>query len=104
MSFKLLKQAITDFRQKSRCPFCKSRFTEDSISVVASLPGRQVGECQGLFFIICPKCSANAWLIIGVRSVTEQLRKTATVIGSKDITEMHNFLQTWQGDLKELLT
>lgn len=109
MSFKLLKQLVTHLRQKTICPFCKIRFPEDSFFVLATSMDFLTGA--GLFFIVCPKCFAQAFLFAEVTNVTAKLReenirvqtKSAKGVTMDEILDMHNFLKTWQGDdVKEL--
>lgn len=111
MSFKLLKQVIAHLRQKSICPYCKSRFNDDSIFILATSTTTDAAACNGIFFVVCPKCNASAFVAVEVSSITQKLKNqhikmetTATPdgISTNEVLDMHNFLKSWEGDVSEL--
>src|SRR3990167_6080479 len=108
MSFKLLKQVIAHLKKTSSCPFCKTRFIDDSFLVLATSVSL-TGVCAGLFLVMCPKCSAQAFAMVEIGSAAEKLKKefirirtkpTSPNISANEILDMHNFLKSWQGDVK----
>ena len=109
MSFKLLKEIIAAFRKKSSCPFCESKFNDDSIFVLATNMGGPGGHSNGLFFVVCPKCSAQAFVMMKVTNHNDPSQeslefetKSAEDISVDEVLDMHNFLKEWHGDVKEL--
>lgn len=120
MPFKLLKQLISHLRRSSACPFCKTQFEEDAIFILATNGAEPGDMCSGLFFVICPKCRAHALVMAEVTNITDRLKKQYIRIQTKaipqsmqmqnknkgvsanEILDMHNFLKSWQGDMKEL--
>ena len=102
MSFKLLKEIIAAFKQKSSCPFCKSKFSDESIFVLATnmTPPTCVGGGNGLFFVVCPKCTAHSFVMMEITNPNNQNQGVS--ISTNEVLDMHNFLKEWQGDVKEL--
>lgn len=111
MPLKLIKQAIDYLKKKSRCRFCGSRFTENSFLLLASTIITPDADGAGLFYVICPKCFAQAFTMVETTSVLGKLQEelmrvqtkiTSQAITSNDILDMHNFLKNWNGDVREL--
>lgn len=112
MSFKLLKQLIAHLRKKTSCPYCKARFGEDSIFVLASGLNINQESGAGLFFLICPKCASQAYVMVEISSAGSEMvmpeirhmqTKPTKNISINEILDMHNFLKQWEGeDVKEL--
>lgn len=104
MSFKLLKEVIAAFRKRSICPFCKGKFGDESIFVLATNLAGVGGPHNGLFFVVCPTCNATAFVMMELRD-DESIKfetKSANGISTNDVLDMHNFLKEWRGDVKEL--
>ncbi|MEK7524429.1 MAG: hypothetical protein AAB588_05375 [Patescibacteria group bacterium] len=111
MPFRLLKQVIGHLRRQSRCPICQSKFTEESIFVLATSMLAHNGTCNGLFFIVCPKCTSQAFVMAEVTAVMATLQEENVHFQTKpanqkinmnEILDMHNFLKDWEGDVTEL--
>ena len=105
MPFKLIKQAIAYLRRKSKCKFCGSRFTENSFLLLASTIITPDADGAGLFYVICPNCFAQAFMMIETTSLLGKLQREsmqAQSITANDVLDMHNFLKSWNGDVKEL--
>ncbi len=107
MSFKLLKFVVEHLRKTEKCPFCKSALSEDFIFVLATgMAFVDAAICtNGIFYVVCEKCTAQAFVMAEVMSMTDIRvhRKIAGQhISTNEILDMHNFLKHWQGDVKEL--
>lgn len=112
MSFKMLRFIVGHLRKNNRCPFCSSQFIDESIFILATAFDGANLSCSALFFIICPKCFAQAFVMVEANNVSaDRLKKenirvhtkpTTRSISSDEILDMHNFLKNWKGDLKEL--
>lgn len=65
---------------------------------------------NGLFFIICPHCFAQAFVMTEVSILNPVIKqneiriqtKAVPRISANEVLDMHNFLKTWQGDVTEL--
>lgn len=69
---------------------------------------------HAVFFVMCQKCHAHAFVFVEVTTLTQRLRKENVRIQTKavpmgsgpiemnEILDMHNFLKSWEGDVKEL--
>lgn len=113
MPFKILKQVIAHLRQKASCPYCQTKFNENSIAVVATTAHPFRDASSGLFMVVCPKCNSQAMLGVevgepadGMPGLTEeQIRVMMTPsdkISTNEVLDMHNFLKHWKGDVTEL--
>lgn len=116
MSFQLLKKIINDLKKSEKCPFCTSGFDENLIFVLATSADPSTMSYNGLLLIVCPQCNCQLFGLIEARNITANLRsnqlkkefikiQTKPVphgINTNDILDMHNFLKTWKGDVKEL--
>ena len=110
MSFKLLKQVIAFIKKESKCPFCTGGFIDDAIFILGTSANAGPIMCSGLFFVICPKCFAQAFVMVEVTNITGELKKefihittkSAQGISINEVLDMHNFLKSWEGDVKEL--
>ncbi|MBI5412734.1 hypothetical protein HZA42_00100 [Candidatus Peregrinibacteria bacterium] len=104
MPLKLIKQAIDYLRKKSKCQFCGSRFTENSFLLVASTVITPDADGAGLFLVICPNCFAQASMMVETASVLGKLQQKSMQqsITANDVLDMHNFLKSWNGDVREL--
>jgi predicted nucleic-acid-binding Zn-ribbon protein len=114
MSFKLLKQVISHLKKTSKCPYCGSGFSEDFLYILATGVTQGPDGGHGLFFVMCPKCHAHAFVFVEVTMITARLKKEHIRIHTKpapmpsgqidvnEILDMHNFLKNWEGDMKEL--
>lgn len=107
VSFKLLKKLIADLRKKERCPYCKSGFSEDFIYVLTTAVSMDGAGCLGLFFVVCEKCHANAFMFVETKKLTTKWKKEFIRVQTKpagrgisvnEVLDMHNFLKKWQGD------
>jgi len=97
MPIKVLKQIVAQFKKSSECPYCKSRFKEDDVSVLAS-----TGHTC-ILFVCCTACNANAF--VTVELFPDEIRMhimPGEEISTNEILDMKNFLKSWQGDLKDL--
>ncbi len=107
MPFKLLKQVISHLRKNSDCPFCKSKFTEELIFVLASTFNIEADLGHGLFLVVCPKCQAEAFMMVEVgqhiRVQATSPAPTGTAISMNEVLDVHNTLKNWRGnDIREL--
>lgn len=111
MPFKLLKQVTAHLLEKSLCPFCTTRFNEETIFVLASSFSAENGSFAGLFLLVCPKCHASAFSLAEASNITDKIKKeeiristktTPKGISTNEILDMHNFLKNWQGNMEEL--
>ncbi|MBN1494860.1 hypothetical protein JW911_03960 [Candidatus Peregrinibacteria bacterium] len=92
MNYDDLKQMIGYLRGMVKCTKCHSAFEEKDILILATLPTEAVFECK------CAKCK-NATL---ANLVMQPLGKNEPLISKKDIIDMHEFLQQFNGDFKKL--
>lgn len=114
MSFKLLKKIISDLKKREKCPYCQSGFNEDFIYVLTTAVCMEGDGSMGLFFVLCEKCHANAFVLIETKTLKNKtqwrkefirvpMKPAGRGISVNEVLDMHNFLKNWQGaDVKEL--
>ncbi|PIQ77701.1 hypothetical protein COV82_03140 [Candidatus Peregrinibacteria bacterium CG11_big_fil_rev_8_21_14_0_20_46_8] len=105
MPIKLLKQVISQFRKEHTCPFCKAKFKEQDIIVLMA------NGLSSLFFVVCGGCASQAFVsleLIPAQSPEDTFRlrmqmTSGDEISHNEILDMRNFLNSWQGDLKDIV-
>lgn len=112
MSYKLLKKIISHLRRTEKCPYCQTAFSEDYLFILTTAASLGGEGCLGLFFVVCGKCHASAFVLVEAKSLTSKFRKEFIRVQTKsaghgvsvnEVLDMHNFLKNWQGeDVKEL--
>lgn len=112
MSYKLLKKIISHLRRTEKCPYCKTSFNEDYLFVLTTAVGLSGNGCIGLFFVVCEKCHATAFVLVEAKSLNSKFKKefirvqtkpTGHGVSVNEVLDMHNFLKNWRGeDVKEL--
>jgi len=92
MHYENLKQMVGYLRDMVKCTKCHNAFEEKDILILATLPTEVIFEC------VCNKCK-NTTL---ANLVMQPLGKNEPIIGKKDVTDMHDFLEAFNGDFKKL--
>ena len=92
MHYEDLKQMVGYLKDMVKCTKCHSPFEDKDILILATLPTEVIFEC------VCQKCK-NATL---ANLVMQPLGKNEPIISKKEITEMHDFLNVFNGDFKKL--
>lgn len=111
MSFKLLKTLIAHLKKTFKCQSCNGTLNDESIFVLATSPSVNGGAYHGLILIECPKCQAQSFVFAESKSLDPKLLKDNIRLETKipegpistnEVLDMHNFLKSWKGDVKEL--
>lgn len=91
------------------CPHCESRYKEDRLHIIATLPD------EALFFTQCAKCKAQVVINVAFsqegeepeRMLPENLQiqtALAPSISYDDFLDIKNFLSEFNGDFKKLFS
>ena len=89
----MLKQLISYLTANVECPQCKKHYSENEILILATLPS------EAVFELVCGKC--NVTTLVNLAMLPEN-KKKGLYITKKDITAMHDFLEQFNGDFKQI--
>lgn len=92
MNFEDLKELIEHIKAKVPCSNCDYHYIDEDISVIVTLP------LEGIFSLNCNKCGATTLANVGIATETTH----RTIVTKKDVSEMHEFLENFNGDFKSL--
>jgi hypothetical protein len=92
MNYKDLKHLVQYLKEMVKCAECKKRFTDNEISILATLP------IEGVFQLDCNKCGHSMLVNVGMKGFDENKK----AISKDDILDMHSFLNKFNGDFKSL--
>lgn len=102
MNYSELKEIIKHIKKVIPCGNCRKKFNDDDIHVLSTF------QNDALFYFHCHFC--NNQLVVHV-SIVEQGKKnnkiniqaqSAPKISTNEILDLHNFLNKFNGDFKEL--
>lgn len=92
MNYEDLKELVRYLKRLVKCSGCKKNFIDKDISVLATI------SHEGIFQLECSKCENIMLVNIGLKSG----RQHRSLITKNDILDMHNFLEEFNGNFKEL--
>lgn len=92
MNFDDLKQVIKHLKNSVSCTNCSKKFLYKNISVLLTM------LTEGLFSMKCGKCGYMTIVEVGLTPH----RSHRTIVTNKDVNEMHEFLDNFNGDFKQL--
>jgi hypothetical protein len=92
MNYEELKQLINYLKDMVACQKCNKRFTESEVYILATLP------TEAIFELKCKKCKTATLVNLSMTPVD----KNAPIITKNDIIDMHNFLEQFNGDFKQI--
>lgn len=92
MNYEELKFVIRYIKKFVTCSKCESKFTDQNINILATLP------VEAVFQINCAHCKHMMFVNIGIQHENNENK----VISKRDIETMHKFLEKFNGDFKSL--
>lgn len=92
MNFENIKEVVRHLKKTLPCKNCKKIYRYKDISVVVATP------TEGIFALKCNKCQLTTLAEVAINSYREH----QSIVSHKDVDEMHNFLETFNGDFKAL--
>jgi len=108
MYYKELQNLFAQLLNETSCNNCGSDYTEDDIAIIGSL------KDEVFLHLACPKCDSNAMVnaIINRYKINRKhsglkirhLGDNISPITANEVIEIHNFLETFDGDFKELFS
>lgn len=109
MNYSDLKEIIKHLKRIVPCNSCKKKFGDEELQVVSTFNN------EGLFHLNCKSCSNQLLVHAAIVSKTDtktnfnvQMQRTDGNIGStistNEILDIHNFLNQFNGDFKQLFT
>lgn len=92
MRYDKLKHLVQHLKQTLPCSQCGKKFLYKNIKVIITT------DDEGIFSLKCKSCGALTMANAGL----ETGRKHSSVISNKDVSEMHDFLENFNGDFKKI--
>ncbi len=92
MRFDKLKHLVQHLKQTLPCTHCDKKFLYKNIKVIITT------EDEGIFSLECSKCGYVTMANAGIHPD----RKHNSVISKRDVNEMEDFLESFNGDFKQL--
>lgn len=104
MNFAELKEIIKYLKKTVTCSTCNKKYANEDIRILTTV------ENEGLFHIHCHHCHNEVIVHITIfeqtkekSSISIETRKAGN-ISEDDILDIHNFLNRFNGDFKQLFT
>ena len=103
MNFPELKEIIKQLKKAVPCNICHKRFMDEELQVISTYAN------EGLFHFDCHNCKNQ--LVVHVSIINKKNEKhanfniktrTPDLINPNEVLDMHNFLNQFNGDFKEL--
>lgn len=106
MNYRDLKTIMSHIRSKIKCPSCKNAFKDFNLDM-ANISDKNC-VCIG----VCPQCNIQMLIETQILPDLKPIKKEQIQIrthknnpvAEKEVTDMHNFLQGFNGDFKKLFT
>lgn len=92
MKFNKLKHLVRYIKNELKCETCNSTYLYKNITVVITT------DEEGLFNLKCHKCG----VLTVAHGGLEPDRNHNTIVSKKDVNEMSDFLDSFNGDFKKL--
>lgn len=92
MRYDKLRHLVQHLKKTLPCTKCGKTFLYKDITVIITT------EEEGIFSLKCSKCGVVTLANAGL----EYERRHNSVISKKDVNEMHEFLESFNGDFKKL--
>ena len=92
MRYDKLKHLVQHLKKTLPCTGCGKTFFYKDITVVITT------EEEGIFSLKCRKCGVVTFANAGL----EYERRHNSVVSKRDVNEMHEFLDSFNGDFKKL--
>ncbi len=98
MRFHELKTLLKQLLKENSCQQCNSKYTEDDVTILGSL------KDEVIMHVTCSKCQANVLVNASLSRKHRKLDVQNTPVSSNEVIEVHQFLQTFDGDFKKLFS
>jgi len=92
MDYNDLKDLIRHLKGNVTCPVCGKHFMDKDVAIIATM------ETEAVFQLTCSKC--DQLMVVNV-SMANNL-DGVNAITVNDVIDMHNFLEQFNGDFKNL--
>jgi len=92
MNFDNLKEVVRHLKKTLPCKNCNKTYLYKNISVIVATPN------EGIFALKCQKCGVVTMAEVGIN----QEREHRAIVTKNDVNEMHEFLESFNGDFKSL--
>jgi hypothetical protein len=108
MNFHDLRIIVGQIKKSIACPKCKSAYIDEDIDVIGNL-----SEDQSFFHAACHECESESVINVSVQFPEYEQHQPLAKLGSaprlgnisvNDVLDMRNFLKSFKGDFKELLS
>ena len=104
MNYTDLQVVIKEVCGKIDCPSCKSNYLESDVQIVGTTKN------EGVFMVRCNKCNSNVVINVSVTRKTanitpheRQWSANDTKITSDEVIDMHNLLNSFDGDINNII-
>ena len=104
MNYTDLQEIIKHLKRVVPCNRCKKRFSSEELQVISTYNN------EGLFHLKCTGCSNQLIVHAAIVNKNEpenmpvQTHQIEHHINTNEVLDMHNFLNQFNGDFKELFT
>ena len=92
MRYDKLRHLVQHLKQTLPCTKCGKKFLYKNIKVIITT------DDEGIFSLKCKSCGALTMANAGL----ETEREHHSIISKKDVSEMHDFLEDFNGDFKKI--
>ena len=108
MNFHDLRIIVGQIKKSIACPKCKATYHDEDIEVIGNL-----SEEHSFFHAACGECNSESVINVTLEYPEHDHALTLPKLGSaprlgnisvNDVLDMRNFLKSFKGDFKELLS
>lgn len=92
MHFENIKEVVRHLKKTLPCKNCNKIYRFKDISVIVATPN------EGIFALRCNKCKLTTLAEVSINSEREH----RSIVTKNDVSQMHEFLETFNGDFKSL--
>lgn len=104
MQYSELKEIINHLKKKFPCSTCKKKFLNQDLQVLSTF------QNEGILHFNCHNCKNQMLIHVAIVSQNQEKStfsietKNAVQVSPNEILDIHNFLNNFNGDFKELFS
>ncbi len=105
MNYPELKEIIKQLKKSVNCNVCQKKFMDEDIQVISTY------QNEGLFHFNCHNCKNQVMVHVSIVGTNEERTanlniktRNAEKVDPNEVLDMHNFLNKFNGDFKELFS
>jgi transcription initiation factor IIE alpha subunit len=105
MNYKELKEITKQLKKTIPCNVCQKKFVDEDLQVISTY------QQEGLFQFNCSNCKNQLMVHVSIMFQNEEKSanfniksRSADQVNPNEVLDMHNFLNKFNGDFKELFS